>query len=178
MLCDNLRNLRKAKGISQEEMAAELSVVRQTVSKWENGLSVPDAQMLIKIAQVLDTSVNVLLGEAAAENEDSEIKILAEKLEKLNEQIAKRNDRNRKIWRAVFIAVVIFAVISLGTDIAVLLNDKFPAGITSGSIGIIGGADGPTNIYVSDISFRFSSIILAVIAFAVSVAGLVKTRKK
>ena len=101
-----------------------------------------------------------------------------EKLEKLNEQIAKRNDRNRKIWRAVFIAVVIFAVISLGTDIAVLLNNKFPAGITSGSIGIIGGADGPTNIYVSDISFRFSSIILAVIAFAVSVAGFVKTRKK
>ena len=178
MLCDNLRNLRKAKGISQEEMAAELSVVRQTVSKWENGLSVPDAQMLIKIAKVLDTSVNVLLGETVPENEDSEIRMLAEKLEKLNEQIARRNDRNRKIWRAVFIAVVIFAVISLGIDIAELVNNKFPSGISNGSIGIIGGADGPTNIYVSDISFSFSSIILTVIAFVVSVIGLIKTRKK
>ncbi len=63
MLCDNLKNLRKSKGLSQEELAIRLNVVRQTISKWEQGLSVPDSEMLIRIAEKLDTSVNVLLGE-------------------------------------------------------------------------------------------------------------------
>ena len=61
MLCDNIRAFRKAKGLSQEELAARLNVVRQTVSKWENGLSVPDSDMLTKLASVLDVSVVDLL---------------------------------------------------------------------------------------------------------------------
>lgn len=63
MLSDNIRNLRKAKGLSQEELAVKLNVVRQTVSKWEKGLSVPDSETLIRIAEELDASVAVLLGE-------------------------------------------------------------------------------------------------------------------
>lgn len=39
MLNENLKNIRKAKGLSQEELAIKLNVVRQTVSKWEQGLS-------------------------------------------------------------------------------------------------------------------------------------------
>ena len=52
MLSENLKNLRKAKGLSQEELAIKLNVVRQTVSKWEKGLSVPDSEMLIRLAEV------------------------------------------------------------------------------------------------------------------------------
>ena len=63
MLNENIKNLRKAKGISQEELAVRLNVVRQTVSKWERGISVPDSGMLISLAEELDTSVSVLLGE-------------------------------------------------------------------------------------------------------------------
>ena len=63
MLNENIRNLRKAKGISQEELAIKLNVVRQTVSKWEKGLSVPDSSMLVSLAEELDTSVSTLLGE-------------------------------------------------------------------------------------------------------------------
>ena len=66
MLNENIKNLRKSKGLSQEELAVKLNVVRQTVSKWENGLSVPDADMLIALSQVLDTPVSTLLG--AGEN--------------------------------------------------------------------------------------------------------------
>ena len=62
MLNENIKNLRKAKGISQEELAVRLNVVRQTVSKWERGISVPDSGMLISLAEELDTSVSVLLG--------------------------------------------------------------------------------------------------------------------
>ena len=92
MLQENIRNLRKAKGWSQEELAIKLNVVRQTVSKWEKGLSVPDSQMLIRIADELDTTVAILLGEPPEQDEspaqNAELKEIAVKLEILNEQFA------------------------------------------------------------------------------------------
>jgi len=57
MLNENIKKLRQAKGLSQEELAIKLNVVRQTISKWEDGLSVPDSSMLITLADELDTSV-------------------------------------------------------------------------------------------------------------------------
>ena len=63
MLKDNLKTLRKNKGLSQEELSIKLNVVRQTVSKWESGLSVPDAEMLITISEIFETPVNEILGE-------------------------------------------------------------------------------------------------------------------
>ena len=63
MFGENLKMLRKQKGFSQEELAARLHVVRQTISKWEKGLSVPDAEMLIRLAEILEVSVSELLGE-------------------------------------------------------------------------------------------------------------------
>lgn len=54
MIQENLKVLRLKKGMSQEELAVRIHVVRQTVSKWEKGLSVPDAQTLIQIAQALE----------------------------------------------------------------------------------------------------------------------------
>lgn len=107
MLSENLKILRKAKGLSQEELAIKLNVVRQTVSKWEKGLSVPDSEMLIRLAEVLDTSVTVLLGETVEpqENEPTDLKVLSEKLELLNEQFARQNEKRRKGWRTVFVAI-------------------------------------------------------------------------
>ena len=51
MLQDNIKEFRKHKGMTQEELAARLNVVRQTVSKWEKGQSVPDADLLQKLAE-------------------------------------------------------------------------------------------------------------------------------
>lgn len=62
MIGEQIKAARKAKGVSQEELAVRLGVVRQTVSKWENGMSVPDADVLIKIAELLDVPVSQLLG--------------------------------------------------------------------------------------------------------------------
>ena len=70
MLGEKLKQLRKTKGISQEVLSLKLNVVRQTISKWEKGTSVPDADLLVKIAAVLDTSVNELLSEAFYQKED------------------------------------------------------------------------------------------------------------
>lgn len=91
MLNENIKNLRRSKGLSQEELAIKLNVVRQTVSKWENGLSVPDSRMLILLADELDTSISVLLGENVQENNSDDIKTISEKLEVINLQLAKRN---------------------------------------------------------------------------------------
>ena len=49
MLKENIKSIRKSKGLSQEELAIKLNVVRQTISKWEKGLSVPDSEMLVAI---------------------------------------------------------------------------------------------------------------------------------
>lgn len=63
MLNENIKAIRKSKGLSQQELAVKLNVVRQTVSKWERGLSVPDSDMLIVLSEALETPVSVLIGE-------------------------------------------------------------------------------------------------------------------
>ena len=63
MLNENLKAIRKSKGLSQQELAIRLNVVRQTISKWEQGLSVPDSDMLLTLSEALETPVSVLLGE-------------------------------------------------------------------------------------------------------------------
>lgn len=108
MLDENIRLLRKQKGLSQEELAVKLNVVRQTVSKWENGNSVPDSHMLIKLAEVLDTEVSVLIGEKVGEAEPDEIKTIAEKLEVINCQLAQRAAIKKK---HVSIAIVLFCLL-------------------------------------------------------------------
>ena len=74
MLKDNLKTLRKNKGLSQEELSIKLNVVRQTISKWETGLSVPDAEMLIKISELFETPVSEILGESIEEKETNDLK--------------------------------------------------------------------------------------------------------
>ena len=99
MLKDNLKTLRKNKGLSQEELSIKLNVVRQTISKWETGLSVPDAEMLIKISELFETPVSEILGESIEEKETNDLKVISEKLEVINEQlsISQKQKRKRKI---------------------------------------------------------------------------------
>ena len=81
MLNENIKAIRKSKGLSQQELAINLNVVRQTISKWEQGLSVPDSDMLISISEVLETPVSTLLGETVIEAEVDNLKAISEKLE-------------------------------------------------------------------------------------------------
>ena len=111
MLSENIKKLRKSKGLSQEELAIKMNVVRQTVSKWENGLSVPDSCMLITLADELDTSVSVLLGEPVVEPAQDDLKTIAEKLEVINLQMAKKSMTKVKTIRGVLIALCALIVI-------------------------------------------------------------------
>ena len=99
MLSENIKSLRKAKGYSQEELASRLHVVRQTVSKWEKGLSVPDADMLVKIADILETDTVTLLGNVtAAPSQENQ---LAQQLGLIAEQMAIKNRRAKLIWKTI-----------------------------------------------------------------------------
>ena len=104
MFGDNLKTIRKAKSYTQEELAIKLNVVRQTVSKWEKGLSVPDADTLCKIADALETSISELLGsEINTEINRNEV---AEQLAKISEQLAIKNRRSKKIWKIIGIILL------------------------------------------------------------------------
>lgn len=110
MLNENIKELRKAKGLSQQELAVRLNVVRQTVSKWEQGLSVPDAQMLISLSEVFETPVSALLGETVTQQSPDDIKAISEKLETINLQLARRDDLRRKALHYIFIAILVAIV--------------------------------------------------------------------
>lgn len=116
MLSENIKTFRKSKGLSQEELADVLHVVRQTVSKWETGLSVPDSDMLIALSEALGVSVSVLLGETVEERSPDEIKVISEKLEAINLLLARRKQKSRRCLHLTFIivgAAVVTALICL-----------------------------------------------------------------
>lgn len=92
MLNENIRTIRKAKGLSQQELAVKINVVRQTVSKWEQGMSVPDSDMLLCLSEALETPVSILLGDTVEESEVDELKAIAEKLEIINLQLAQKKE--------------------------------------------------------------------------------------
>lgn len=110
MLNENIKSIRKAKGLSQEELAIKLNVVRQTISKWEQGLSVPDSDMLISISEVLETPVSTLLGESIVLPNADDLKVISEKLEVINLQLAQRRKTGRSILRWLLISLCILLV--------------------------------------------------------------------
>ena len=118
MLGDNIKKLRQQKGYTQETLAQEMNVVRQTVSKWEKGYSVPDAVMLEKLAELLEVPVSDLLGNAEKSLESkTDIEQISSQLSILNDQFAKelaRKKRNRKIiLRVLLIIIGIYIIVNI-----------------------------------------------------------------
>lgn len=170
MLNENIKRIRKSKGLSQEELAIKLNVVRQTVSKWENGLSVPDSSMLIILANELDTTVSELLGEPVAEPTTDDLKILSEKLEVINLQLAKRSITKVKTIRWILIslcAVIVVIFIALASTNSFYLNWNY--NYNDPELAVAG-----TILH----GFEFLFVRLAPIVFLTSVVGIVVTYKK
>lgn len=122
MLNENIKAIRKSKGLSQQELAVKLNVVRQTVSKWEQGLSVPDSDMLLSISETLETPVSTLLGENVRESEIDDIKAISAKLEVINLQLARRKTSWTRILHWFLILLCVAIVVCFG----VLLEIESP----------------------------------------------------
>ncbi len=123
MLNENIKAKRKSKGLSQEELAIKLNVVRQTISKWEQGLSVPDSDMLISLSKVLETPVSTLLGETIMESKVDDLKAISEKLEVINLQLAQRKTARLKMlhWLLISLCGIIVAT----SAVLIALNSPY-----------------------------------------------------
>ena len=118
MFGENLKTLRKNKGFTQEELAARLNVVRQTVSKWEKGQSVPDSEMLVRLAEIFEVPVSQLLGGPI--EPDAQPDALAEQLARINEQLVIKNRRAKRIWTTIaviLIGAVLLQLVIIGSTI-------------------------------------------------------------
>ena len=168
MLKENIRSLRKSKGLSQEELAIKLNVVRQTISKWEQGLSVPDAEMLITISEVLETPVSTLLGENISESKVDDLKAISEKLEIINLQLSQRKNERRKIvhWLLISLCAIIMIIFIL----LFLLNSPYLNWDYSDPEKAVLG--------VAFHSFEWLFIRIAPIIFIGLIIGIFLTRKK
>ena len=120
MLSENLKAARKAKGLTQAELAARLHVVRQTVSKWEKGLSVPDAQLLIRLAAVLEVPVSALLGAAREET------AVGEQLSCINQQLAGSRRFGHRAGKALLVVACGFAAYLAGAVIEIRPGVNLP----------------------------------------------------
>ena len=123
MLHENIKTIRKSKGLSQEELAIKLNVVRQTISKWEQGLSVPDSDMLISISEELETPVSTLLGETVIESKVDDLKAISEKLEVINLQLAQRKITRRNVLHWLLISLC--AVIVIISAVLMAINSPY-----------------------------------------------------
>lgn len=171
MLHENLQNLRKAKGLSQEELAERIHVVRQTVSKWEKGLSVPDADLLIRLAEALDTSVSTLLGDPVEPEEIPKVRQLSEKLAQLNEELARQKKRSRR-WQLLLFSLVFIA------SAAILLFDLSQTFHLRSAMEAIGGVDGPTAIFVTAVPSQGIRDLLATLVLVLAVVGICRNAKR
>lgn len=168
MLNENIKAARKTKGLSQEELAIKLNVVRQTVSKWERGLSVPDSEMLVTISDTLETPVSVLLGETVTGDAPDDLKAISEKLEVINLQLARQKAARRKALHWAFILAgaaiaAVFAVLAFAGSPYLNWNYSDPETAVAG-----------TALH----AFEFVFVRIAPFALAGMIAGAVLTRKR
>ena len=168
MLNENIRALRKSKGLSQQDLADKLNVVRQTISKWEQVLSVPDSDLLIALAEALETPVSTLLGDTVTEVEADQVKALSEKLEIINLQFARRKDFRRTAlhWSLIAFCALIVAVFAA---LAVVNSPYLVWDYGAPETAVMG---------VAIHAFEWGFVRLAPFALIAALAGVFLTRKK
>lgn len=168
MLNENIKAIRKSKGLSQQELAVKLNVVRQTISKWEQGLSVPDSDLLIALSEALETPVSNLLGETVTESEVDVVKALSEKLEIINLQFARR--------KAMRKAILHWLLIALCAGIVVITIALF-----AGNSPYLGWDFSDPELAVAGTlfhAFEWLFVRLAPIVLVAAMAGIYLTRKR
>ena len=168
MLNENIKALRKSKGLSQQELAVKLNVVRQTISKWEQGLSVPDSDLLIALSEALEAPVSTLLGENVAESEADAVKALSEKLEIINLQFARRKTLRRSMLHWSLVALCA-AIVAVSAALTVVSSPYLGWDFSDPETAVIGTAFH---------AFEWGFVRLAPFVLIAAVAGVFLTRKK
>lgn len=168
MLNENMKAIRKSKGLSQQELAIKLNVVRQTISKWEQGLSVPDSDMLITISEVLEIPVHTLLGETLAEAEVDDLKVISEKLEIINLQLAQKKKVRRNMIQ-VLCSALCFIIVMISAVLIVLNSPYLHWNYNDAETAVLG---------VGFHIFEWLFVRVAPVIFIGVIAGIYFIRKK
>jgi len=124
-----IKELRKEKGLTQEQLAEQFNVSRRTVSRWETGSNLPDLDILIEMADYYDIELRELLdGERKSEKMNEELEETVLKVaEYSNEDKLKVTKRMHMLFIGGFIAAVIYVILFF-TDHA----DNFLGGLCLG----------------------------------------------
>ena len=168
MLNENIKALRKSKGLSQQDLADKLNVVRQTISKWEQGLSVPDSDLLISLSEALETPVSTLLGETVTESEADQVKALSEKLEIINLQFARRKAMRRSALHWLLIAVCL-GILAVAAVLVVVNSPYLGWDYSAPETAVMG---------VAIHAFEWAFVRLAPFILIAAIIGVCFTRKK
>lgn len=167
MLSENIRRFRKASPLRQEELAERVHVVRQTVSKWENGLSVPDAEQLRDLAAVLGVSVSVLLDLTPEEGEADLAGELARRNEELaelqrREALRRRVSGKRSAILAWSLAALLCALLAQGLAAAVLVGGCLLAAVLVlwRNLPLLTGTDQESDLAPLRLTTVFSAVFL------------------
>ena len=168
MLHENLKAIRKANGLSQQELAVKLNVVRQTVSKWERGLSVPDSDLLISLSEALDVPVSTLLGEPVTEPEADDLRAIAEKLEVLNLQLARRKAARKRMLH--WFCLALCAAVLVGFAVLWFFGSPYLGwDFSDPEMAVLG---------VAVHALEWAFVRVAPVLFVAAAIGVVLTRKK
>ncbi len=167
MLNENIKALRKSKGLSQQDLADKLNVVRQTISKWEQGLSVPDSDLLIALSEALETPASTLLGETVSPSEADAVKALSEKLEIINLQFARRKAMRRSALHWLLIAACV-GILAVAAVLAVVNSPYLGWDYSAPETAVMG---------VAIHAFEWGFIRLAPFALVAALVGVFLTRK-
>jgi transcriptional regulator with XRE-family HTH domain/DNA-directed RNA polymerase subunit RPC12/RpoP len=105
-----IADCRKEKKITQEQLAAKLYITDRAVSKWERGLSLPDADKMLDLCNILDINVNELLN-----GEKIDMKDYEKKTEELLVELAKQEEKkNKKMITDMYVMVITTVLFYIG----------------------------------------------------------------
>ena len=168
MLNENIKAIRTSKGLSPQELAVKLNVVRQTISKWEQGLSVPDSDMLLAISEALETPVSTLLGETVAETKAEDLSAISQRLEVINLQFARKKAMRRSALHWLFIAVCV-GILAVAAVLAVVNSPYLGWDYSAPETAVMG---------VALHAFEWGFVRLAPFALITALVGVFLTRKR
>lgn len=181
---DNIKKYRELKGMSQQELASEVGVVRQTVSKWEKGLSVPDSETLLKIAVVFNVSVSDLVCLASSSlqnnNDNEKIAVLVNKIEEIDGSLKREKEIKRKRLRIICVIIAFAALILLLSEIGQAIYPLIQKSVFEifNDTAYIGGCDKPAQIYIESSSLDILKMFIFAVTALFAGFGIYKTKKR
>lgn len=109
-LSKKVYEMRKAQGLSQEQLAEKLGVSRQSVSKWEAGESMPELERVVEMSKIFNVSTDYLLKESEVDELTVRTQALEKKQQALLSETEKAKRRRYRILSCVVVYLLAFAI--------------------------------------------------------------------